>query len=147
MTKRFVPRLNEELDIQPNAYVRRGDVDVERNPVRDMINIYLAQALIVAHLTPYHAMERIRKVLNTFHILIPAPFLEGQHGFQVFPVRQFGNVIGMTNDGEVKTKVTSPYSVFFQYKMTPFGTFKCSCKIMDATELASVLTTAQGELA
>ena len=145
MVKRFVPRLIESDadDLQPNAYVKRGDVDVERNPVRDMINIYLAQTLTMAHLTPYHAMERIRKVLNTFHILIPAPFLEGEHGFQVFPVRQFGNVIGMTDDGEVKTKVTNPYSVLFKYKMTPFGTFKCSCKIMDATELADHLASVE----
>jgi len=142
VVKRFVPRLNES-GIEPLAYVKRGDVDIEHNPVRDMINIYLTQSMAMNHLTPYHAMERIRKILATFHITIPAPYLEGNHGFQVFPVRQFGNVIGMTNDGEVKTKITSPYSVFFHYRVGPFGSFRCSCKIMDTTELADALASVE----
>ena len=121
--------LREEVDIAP--YVERGFIGVSDHAVRDNINTLLNGALGQCFITPYIALEKVRKVLAYFQIFIPkTTFLEGDRGVEVFEVNQFGNISGMNNNGEVVTKVDSPYNIYFEYKMNDRGLYDVFCEIV-----------------
>ena len=83
--------IKEELDITP--YVERGVIGINQDAVRDNINTFLNGVLGKCFITPYIALERIRKVLANFHIFLPrTTFLEGKRGMEVFMINQFGQV-------------------------------------------------------
>jgi hypothetical protein len=118
-----------------------GLVSVDKKSIRDRINVLLSkrEACEGGYLTPYIALEKARKVLASFHIHLPhVAFLEGKEGVTSFPIRQFGEVTGMTNDGQVKTKEDSGYFVYFRY-YSYSGMYSVTCKIVDEEELESLL--------
>ena len=130
--------LKEEVDITP--YVERGLVGVNVDAVRDNINTFLTGSLSKCFITPYIALEKIRKVLANFHIFLPkTTFLEGDRGVEVFQIKQFGEVMGMRDNGEVVTKMDDPYSLYFEYKMNDRGLFEIFCEIVNQEELDELI--------
>jgi hypothetical protein len=130
--------LKEEVDITP--YVERGLVGVNVDAVRDNINTFLNGVLGKCFITPYIALERVRKVLANFHIFLPrTTFLEGDRGVEVFDIKQFGEAMGMRNDGTVVTKMSDPYSLYFEYKMNDKGMFDVFAEIVTKDELDELM--------
>ena len=137
--------LKEEVDITP--YVERGLVGVNVDAVRDNINTFLTGSLSKCFITPYIALEKIRKVLANFHIFLPkTTFLEGDRGVEVFQIKQFGEVMGMRDNGEVVTKIDDPYSLYFEYKMNDRGLFEIFCEIVNQEELDELLDQVEDDI-
>jgi hypothetical protein len=135
--------LKEEVDITP--YVERGNIDVDNDPLRDNINTFLHGVTGMCFITPYIALEKVSKVLANFHIHLNRTFLEDEDGYVVFPVRQFGNVMGMKNDGQVVTKVESPYHVYFEWRMKSNGLYNIFCELVDSQELEELIQDYENE--
>jgi len=143
--KKFKDFLSEEM--MPYAQTEKGFVGVDNGPVRDNINIHLASVTARSCSTPYHAMEMIRKVLAPFSIFPPQTnFLDGDSGHEVFPISQFGNKIGMTNDGTVVVKNYDPYYIYFEYQMNDRGSFDIFCEIVEESELQEILDDIESEM-
>ena len=134
-------------EVNPTQYVDRGIMNVDDAAVRDNINTLLTGSLMACTLTPYIALEKVRKVLSYFHIHLPAvPFMEGDRGVHVFDVHQFGNLAGMRNDGEVVTKVSQPYSIYFEYQQNDKGMFDVFCEVVTQDELNDLLDDAEEDI-
>ena len=143
--KKFKDFLSEEM--MPYAQTEKGFVGVDNGPVRDNINIHLASVTARSCSTPYHAMEMIRKVLAPFSIFPPQTnFLDGDSGHEVFPIKQFGDKMGMTNDGTVVVKNYDPYYVYFEYQMNDRGSFDIFCEIVEESELQEILDDIESEM-
>jgi hypothetical protein len=143
--KKFKEFLNEEM--MPFAQTEKGFVGVDNGPVRDNINIHLASVTARPHATPYHALEMVRKVLAPFSIFPPQTnFLDGDSGHEVFPISQFGNKMGMTNDGTVVVKNYDPYYIYFEYQMNDRGSFDIFCEIVEESELQEILDDMESEM-
>ena len=137
--------LREEVDIAP--YVERGVVGVSDPAVRDNINTLLTGALGPCFITPYIALEKVRKVLAYYHIFLPkTTFLEGDRGVEVFTVNQFGELAGMKDSGEVVTKVDSPLSLYFEYKMNDKGMYDIFSEIVTQEELDDLVDNVEDEV-
>ena len=133
--------------MMPYAQTEKGFVGVDNGPVRDNINIHLASVTAKCCSTPYHAMEMIRKVLAPFSIFPPQTnFLDGDSGHEVFPIKQFGDKMGMTNDGTVVVKNYDPYYVYFEYQMNDMGSFDIFCEIVEESELQEILDDIESEM-
>ena len=143
--KKFKDFLSEEM--MPYAQTEKGFVGVDNGPVRDNINIHLASVTARPHATPYHAMEMIRKVLAPFSIFPPKTnFLDGDSGHEVFQINQFGDKMGMTNDGTVVVKNFDPYYVYFEYQMNDKGSFDIFCEIVTEDELEEIMSDIEDEM-
>jgi hypothetical protein len=131
-------RITEEVDLTQN--VERGEIGIDNNPVKENINNLLTNALACSFVTPYIGLERVAKVLANFHFHLPkVPYLEGNHGVQVFDLNQFGELMGMKNDGTVVTKVETPYHIYFEYLMNGTGRYDVFCEIVNQEELDELL--------
>ena len=143
--KKFKEFLSEEM--MPFAQTEKGFVGVDNGPVRDNINIHLASVTARPHATPYHALEMVRKVLAPFSIFPPQTnFLDGDSGHEVFPIKQFGDKMGMTNDGTVVVKNYDPYYIYFEYQMNDRGSFDIFCEIVEESELQEILDDMESEM-
>jgi hypothetical protein len=143
--KKFKEFLNEEM--MPFAQTEKGFVGVDNGPVRDNINIHLASITAKPYATPYHAMEMVRKVLAPFSIFPPSTnFLDGDSGHEVFQIKQFGDKIGMTNDGQMAVKNFDDYYVYFEYAMNDKGSFDIFCEVVSEDELEEIMTDIEAEM-
>lgn len=167
--KSFREYMKEET--MPYANVRSGEMDVENSAVRDQINQLLAGATSSKFITPYVALERVAKTLANFHIFIPNQhFLEGDSGTLMWPVSQYGNKIGMTDQGEFvvsggteKDETHGPhmggegayiasapedneYIIYFEYRQSDCGMFMVFCEIVTKEELSEILDDLEAEL-
>lgn len=134
-------------EVNPTSFTDRGVLDISNSAVRDNINTLLAGSTKSCKLTPYIALEKVRKTLAYFHIHLPGTqFLEGDHGVQVFDVNQFGHVAGMRNNGEVVTKISHPYFVFFEYTQNERGMFDIFCQIVTQEELNDLIADAERDM-
>lgn len=143
--KKFKDFINEEVDLTAN--VDRGVVDIHDNAVVNNINGYLNTATACSCVTPYVAIGKVHKVLANFHIFLPkAPYMEDEQGVQVFPIKQFGRLAGMRNDGSVVTRVDSPYSLYFEWKRNERGMYDIFAEIVDDEELKNLLDAVEEDL-
>lgn len=143
--KKFREYLSEEM--MPFAQTEKGFVGVDNGPVRDNINIHLTSITAKPYATPYHAMEMIRKVLAPFHIFPPSTnFLDGDSGHEVFQIKQFGDKMGMSNDGQVVVKNFDDYFVYFEYAMNDRGSFDIFCEIVNEDELDEIMADIEAEI-
>lgn len=137
--------LDEEVDA--TEYVERGSKDFNNDAVRDNVNMLLTKAISVCSITPYIAFEKVSKILAVFHIHLPkTTFLEGDHGFKTFRLEQFGQVMGMRNDGEVVTKNESPYNLYFEWKQNDRGMFDVFAEIVNDSELSDLLDDVEDDI-
>lgn len=143
--KKFREYLNEET--MPYAQTEKGFVGVDNGPVRDNINIHLASVTAKPYASPYHAMEIVRKALAAFSIFPPSTnFLDGDSGHEIFAINQFGDKMGMTNDGQVVVKSADPYFLYFEYAMNDKGSFDVFCEIVTEDELDEILSDLESEM-
>lgn len=130
--------IREEVNIAAN--VEGGKIDINDSAVRDTVNSLIEGVTAQTFLTPYIALERVAKVLANFHIYLPKyTFMEGDSGLATFPVHQFGEKVGMTNDGQVVTKAMSPYTLWFEYQTNDKGTYDVFCAVVDGDELRDLM--------
>ena len=165
--------LNEEVN--PFSFTGKGKIDVRDDSVRDNINIVLTGMLRSCCLTPYIALEKVRKALAYFHIPVPAvPFMEGERGFHVFEIDQFGYKYGVKDDrtfvqsgttqkdtthgshtdGEsfnddepsAPQHISQKYHLYFEYRLNDKGMFDVFCEIVDQDELHDLLNDVEEDM-
>lgn len=110
--------------------VDRGLIEISKLDVRARINADLTRILALGTITPYVALDRIRRVLAYYHVFIPGvQFLEGLEGEHRFEVTQFGDKLGAADDGRIITHDEINYELVFRWV---FGTinFSCSAKLV-----------------
>ena len=143
--KRFSDYLNEDFD--PAIFNADGGISINDPTVVDAINSNLELATNCSYRTPYNAMEEISKALAYYKIFLPkGVFLDQNHGNDVFEVSQFGEKMGMNNDGEVVTASDYPLFVYFEWSLNEKGmydTFACLC---DQDELDEILADYDSEV-
>jgi hypothetical protein len=138
-------RISEEITRAAN--VESGKIDINDSAVRDNINSLIDSVTCQCFITPYIALERVNKVLASYHIYLPKyTFMEGDSGMTTFPAHQFGEKVGMTNDGEVVTKATTLYTIYFEYQMNDYGTYDIFCSIVTEDELEELMDDVSEEL-
>lgn len=136
--KKFKDFINEET--MPFAQTDKGFVGVDSEAVRDNINSLLNGVTTSGFITPYIALEKIRKVLANFHIFLPkVVFNDGDSGIHTFEISQFGEKIGMTDDGKVVTKENDPYHLYFEWQMNDDGMFDVFSEVVDEEELEELV--------
>lgn len=114
-------------------------VDIENEKIRDGINTELDNATESSSLTPYIALEKVRKILMPYHIHVPRYlFKDDEHGILTFEARQFGDIYGMKDDGQVYTKDEYPYLLYFEYQKNEIGMYDVFCEIIDRADLAEI---------
>jgi hypothetical protein len=162
-------------EVNPFQFTGKGKMDVRDDAVRDNINTLLTGALMSCTITPYIALEKVRKVLSYYHINIPGTsFMEGDRGIKVFDVEQFGLKYGMKNDGQIvnlssveKDETHGPhtggenfnsmmtpgtqetdekYHIYFEYKMNEKGMFDVFSEIVTDSELEDLLNDAEEDI-
>lgn len=120
-------------------FADKSRLSVKDADVRDSINIRLDAALKSCCITPYVGWIRASKILAMHHILLPRFVLAGSKGMVNFPANQFGSIIGMDNDGKVKSNQESEISIYFEWKATDFGTFDIFCSLNTPEELEDLV--------
>jgi hypothetical protein len=150
-------------DVVPTAIVQDGSIDLEREVVRAQINSSLASVLADPSVTPYNALMRASKVLSYFSIILPKRvYLDGEKGIEAIELRQFGDRMGMTDQGEFVKEVPGKFYLFIQYWRThpnvvPYaatanfiastgGMFKVAAKVVDKVELDRLIDMAEVSL-
>jgi hypothetical protein len=127
-------------DFDPSINVEGGSIDINDDAVEDAINRYLSAVTAKSVVTPYIALEKIRKILAYYKIFLPqTAFLEGDEGNEVFEISQFGDKMGMTDDGEVKVKNDDGLYLYFEWMMNEDGLFDVFSEIVDEEELDEIL--------
>lgn len=135
-----------EEETMPQSLSDKEFVGVESEAVRDNINSLIKGVTSKAFITPYIGLERVRKVLAYFHISIPSyNFMQGDYGYNIFNINQFGSKYGQTNDGQIIVKEDSPYSIYFEWQMNEDGLFDIFCEIVTDDELEEILSDYESE--
>lgn len=136
--KRFTEYLNEDFD--PAIYNSDGAISIKDPTVLDAINSNLEVSTSCVFRTPYNALEEVRKVLAYYKIFLPKGiFLDQNHGNDVFEVSQFGEKMGMNNDGEVVTASDSSLFVYFEWSLGENGMYDIFAALVDQEELDEIL--------
>jgi hypothetical protein len=140
--KRYIKEENA-----PRFGTSSGITDVNDGAVRDNINTILTMTTARKYITPYLALERVKKALANFHIFLPNySFLEGDSGMAVFDVKQFGDKMGMTDDGQFIKEVPPIYHVYFEYQLSDCGMFEAFCEVVSKAELDEILKDVEDEM-
>lgn len=127
-------------DFDPSINVEGGSIDINDEAVVDAINRNISAVTSSATVTPYIALEKIRKVLAYYKIFIPhTVFLEGDEGNEVFEISQFGEKSGVTNDGEFKTKNDDGLYLYFEWMTNDDGIIDTFSEIVDEEDLEELL--------
>lgn len=144
--KRVRDILRENHDSQ-HIITKEGFVDIRDDDVREKINAVLRVATEENFITPYVGMEKVAKVLANFHMFVPrVGFMEGDSGVVVAPANQFGEKMGMKDDGSVVEAEESEYSIYFEYEVCEYsGMFIIFCQIVDEDELDELLKDVEEE--
>ena len=139
--KSFQKFISEE--VLPTAMVQDGSFDLENEVVRDQINMILAGICSHSHVTPYVTLRKVSKALAYFSIILPKKtFLEGRKGIEVYEMMQFGERMGMTDQGEFVREVPTKFYLFFDYRGM-LGMFSCMAKVVSKAELDKLLDMAE----
>ena len=135
--------IQENLGPEPN----KEDFTLVSDPsVRNKINAQLEYITARDFLTPYVGLEAVRKILAYSNIFVPnTVFLEKTSGYDIFDADQFGEKMGMTNDGEVVTAPSSPFKVYFEWKLNDGGEYDIFCSIVTDDELEELLADTEEE--
>jgi hypothetical protein len=127
-------------DFDPSINVEGGSIDIKDSAVEDAINRYISAVTAKSCVTPYIALEKVRKILAYYKIFLPQTvFLESDEGHEVFEISQFGDKMGMTDDGEVKVKNEDGLYLYFEWMMNEEGLFDVFSEIVDEDELDELL--------
>jgi hypothetical protein len=129
--------IQENIGALPN---KEDFVLITDESVRNKVNAQLEYVTANDFLTPYSGLEAIRKILTYYNIFVPnTMFLEKTTGYDIFPANQFGEKVGMNDDGEVVTAAPSPFSIYFEWKLNDDGKYDIFCSIVTEDELDELL--------
>jgi len=143
--KKFNEYLKEDFD--PAIFNADGGMSINDPTVMDAINSNLEVSTSCKFRTPYNALEEIRKVLAYYKIFLPkSMFLDENHGNDVFEVSQFGEKMGMNNQGEVVTASDSPLFVYFEWSLNEKGMYDAFAALVDQEELDEILADYDAEV-
>jgi hypothetical protein len=138
--KTFLNYLKEE--VTPTA-LSDGSIDIEKDSVRQEINGILSGISTYSCVTPYSALTKIRKALAYFHVYLPKrSYMEGNHGVEVWEIHQFGQKMGMTDQGEFINDTPVKFYLFFHYHLVG-SMFMINAKVVDKTQLDKELDFAE----
>lgn len=149
--KKFTDFLVESIDVEPGQAMNAHETDshgsnsvsVENSKIRAEINRKLAVILdkdnrsVPANniLSPEIGFERIRKILHTHAIDLPAILnLDPEVGEEVFQVNQFGTPYGPLPSGQYG-EIRSPYYLYVYYFLNDDGYYDFFAQIVDENEL------------
>ena len=136
----FKNYLKEE--VMPTV-LSNGSIDIANESVRDEINGYLSAIASRPCITPYVAMNKMRKMLAYFHIYLPKrAYMEGKHGVEVWGINQFGDKMGMTDQGEFVKSVPAKFHLFFHYHLVGSHYF-IDAKVVTDEELEDKVSTTE----
>ena len=142
--KTFRGYISEEVTI--NA-LGNGGIDIERDAVRDEINGILASISMHSCVTPYNTLTKVRKALSYFSIFLPKRvYMEGKHGIEVWQISQFGDKMGMTDQGEFIKSTPGKYYLFFHYHLIG-SMYSVRAKIVDEVGLNKEMDFAEAMIA
>jgi hypothetical protein len=143
--KSFKNFIREET--MPYAGTSSGTIDVRDSDARDNINRILSGITHGRFVTPYIAFERVSKALANFLIYPPRQsFLEGDSGEVHFEIKQFGEKMGMNDDGTVVTAPELPYYIYFEYRLDDNGMFNIFCEVVDEDDLEEIFDDLEDEM-
>lgn len=127
-------------DFDPSTNVEGGSIDINDMAVVDAINRNISAITSSSIVTPYIALEKIRKILAYYKIFLPqTAFLEGDEGNEVFEISQFGEKSGVTNTGEFKIKNDDGLYLYFEWLTTDDGMIDVFAEIVDDEDLEELL--------
>lgn len=134
-------------DIMVTGSMIDKSISVENEPTRSKINQDLTVATAESFLTPYIALERVASTLAKYHIHIPKfIFTDSLHDYTVFEVNQFGNKVGMTDDGQVVTSTATPgLYIYFEYQINDDGTYEVFSEVVTEEELEDLISDGDDE--
>ena len=114
----------------------RGTRDLDDDATIDNINVVLNGITSLRFPNPYIALEKVKKALANWHIFLSrTPYMEHDHGVEVWPINQFGGKAGMTDAGEFKVGDPSGYYLFFENGLDDNGTFLTYCEVVNQDDL------------
>lgn len=143
--KKFSEYLSEDFD--PAVFNADGAISIKDPSVLDSINSGLEMSTSCGYRTPYNALEEVRKVLAYYKIFLPkSVFLDQNHGNDVFEVSQFGEKMGMNDQGEVVTADDSPLFIYFEWSLNEKGMYDTFAALVDQTELDEILADYDAEV-
>jgi hypothetical protein len=143
--KRFTEYLNEDFD--PAIYNSDGAISINDPTVIDAMNSNLDASTSSSFRTPYNALEEVRKVLAYYKIFLPKSiFLDQNHGNDVFEISQFGEKMGMNNDGEVVAASDSSLFLYFEWSMDEKGMYDAFASVVNDEELEEIMTDFDAEV-
>ena len=170
--KSFKQYLKEET--MPYAATASGSININDPAVLDGLNALIAGVTNKKFVTPYIAFERVQKALANFLIFPPRPsFLQGNSGSYIQPISQFGDKLGVKDDGnfvkdgevlkdkthgphtpgeetgvisEPNTEVEKEYTLFFEYRQSDCGMYNIFAEIVNQEDLDDILADLEAEL-
>lgn len=123
--------------------------DLTNSKVIDDINNHLDVQLHDGLITPYVGLERARKVLTPYGIMIQAvAWLNGEDGEQIFPIHQWGGLYGTkgitgtsTSDAiDTNLTVNPELSVYFSWSYsTEKNAYDIYCAVVNQEDLNDLL--------
>lgn len=127
----------------PTAFLHDSSIDIEKDAVRQEINGILSHSTAMPCVTPYAALRRVSKALAYFHIYLPKKsYMEGDRGVEVYEIKQFGERMGFTDQGEWISHVPAKFHLVFRYRLMG-ASFYVSAKIVDKEGLDKELDQAE----
>ncbi len=142
-------RLNRYLkeDFDPAIYNSDGAISINDETAVDAINANLEASTARSFRTPYIAFEEIRKILSYYKIFLPnSVFLDKNSGYDVFEVSQFGEKMGMNNQGEVVTANDSPLFIYFEWSLDEKGMYDVFTSLVNENELEEIISDFDAEV-
>lgn len=128
-------KVSESIEL----FADKSRISIKDAEVRDSINVSLDAALKSCCITPYIGWVKASQILARHHIILPRCILAGSKGMVNFPANQFGSIIGMDDDGKVKSNQESDISIYFEWKATDFGGFDIFCSLNTSEELEDLM--------
>jgi hypothetical protein len=137
---------NVEEDFDTSINVEGGSIDINDDAVLDAVNRKLAGLTTKSCITPYIKLQKIRELLAYYNIFLPQTvFLEGDDGNEVFEISQFGEKIGMDNQGVVKKKNSDGLYLYFEWVTNEGGMIDVFAEIVDKEDLEELLSDFEDE--
>ncbi len=134
------PEIQGFSSISGNAPTPRNySSNLNNAQTRDEINNHLERKLDDKFLTPYIALERVRKVLHPYGVVIQAvAWLNGDEGEYVFPINQWGGISGLDTNLESNPE----YNVYMSWSYDPeMGAYDLYAAIVGLDQLDNLLST------